>query len=140
MFRVSFLVERFQSVLNLQRCVYLLLLVATYIGGGSMHCVPSSGADLAEVIVKLTPCSKVLSADCTRLAVVFHQAPPPSAQECGVVCRKVEQSALQMAAAFYQLNIKHGIPLIHMNGSYIKLVIGFYGENGCSLKLGVRGD
>ena len=90
--------------------------VAAYVGGGSMCCVPSSGTDLSEVMAKLTPCAKVLSADCTRLTVVFHQAPPPSAQECGVVCQKVEQSALQMAASFYQLNIKHGTPviLLHM--------------------------
>ena len=61
-----------------------------------------------EVMVRLVQCSKVLSADCTRLAVVFHEAPSPSVHECGVVCQKVEQSALQLTAAFYQLHSKHG--------------------------------
>ena len=41
--------------------------------------------------------------------MVFHQAPPPPVHECGVVCQKVEKSALQLAAAFYQLHIKHGM-------------------------------
>ena len=59
-------------------------------------------------MARLVQSAKVVSADCTRLAVVFHQAPPPPAHECGVVCRKVEQSVLQLAAAFYQLHIRHG--------------------------------
>ena len=74
-----------------------------------MHYVPSSNSDLcSEVLARIVQSAKVVSADCTRLAVVFHQAPPPSARECGVVCQKVEQSALQLAAAFYQLHVKHG--------------------------------
>ena len=77
-------------------------------GGTSTHNVPSTGSDLSEVLARLIQSAKVVSADCTRLAVAFHQAPPPLVRECGVVCQKVEQSALQLAAAFYQLHIKHG--------------------------------
>ena len=79
-----------------------------YSGGVSTCYVPSSEIDASEAIFKLAQAAKIVSADCTRLAMVFHQAPPPPLQECGVVCQKVEKSALQLAAAFYQLHIKHG--------------------------------
>ena len=81
-------------------------------GGGSTHYVPSFEAHATEVVGKLAQAAKVVSADCTRLAVVFHKAPSPTVQECGVVCQKVEQSALQLAAAFYQLHIRHGINVV----------------------------
>ena len=92
----------FNAEIRCNSCVWIA------IDGGSTHYVPSSGSDPLEVLARLIQSAKVVSADCTRLAVVFHQAPPPSARECGVVCQKVEQSALQVAAAFYQLHIKHG--------------------------------
>jgi hypothetical protein len=93
--------------------------------GGSAHYVPSSASELSEVLARLIQSAKVVSADCTRLAVVFHEAPPPSSRECGVVCQKVEQSALQLAAAFYQLHIKHGKTLSQPPPLFVSLVKSF---------------
>lgn len=62
---------------------------------------PSSGC---EFHMKLVSTSQLVSRECTKMAILFSRPPAPSLDECGCVCRQLEQATCQLVTTLYQVN------------------------------------
>lgn len=72
------------------------------------HCHHGVPLDLSEFHTKFFQAAQQVSDVCTKLSVLYSRPPTPTAEENGVLCRMVEQSALQLASMTYQVSPRHG--------------------------------
>lgn len=54
--------------------------------------------DTTEYLPRLDQCARVVSDACTKLAIQFSKPPLPSAQDCGVICSRLENAVLVLVS------------------------------------------
>ena len=117
---VSFNHENFQNYVTLHACT-----------GGAVH---GHGSSLSgeEVHLRIVTCSQALSDACTKMSVLFSSPPCPSAQDCGVICTKIEHSTLFLASACSQLEPSQGKKKTAPCAIVLQVNIALLHYRGCS--------
>ena len=83
--------------------------------------------DTTEYLPRLDQCARVVSDACTKLAIQFSKPPLPSAQDCGVICSRLENAVLVLVSTCNvfpeaQGNTRQLISTIFMPYMYVRVV------------------
>lgn len=84
--------------------------------------------DTTEYLPRLDQCARVVSDACTKLAIQFSKPPLPSAQDCGVICSRLENAVLVLVSTCNvfpeaQGNTRQLISTIFMPYMYVRVYL-----------------